>query len=65
VRIIIRADECEGHGRCYDIVPELIQPDDEGHAELVTPGEDIPSESEARAAVAVRNCPERALSLES
>jgi ferredoxin len=64
VRIVIRADRCEGHGRCYDISPELFQPDVEGHVELVVRDEHVPSGHIESAAAAVRNCPERALSLE-
>jgi ferredoxin len=64
VRLVIRTEQCEGHGRCYDIAPELVQPDSEGHAELIGRG-GVPAEQHAAAAAAVRNCPERALSLES
>jgi ferredoxin len=64
VRIVIHADRCEGHGRCYDLAPELIRPDAEGHAELIVMDGDVPSEFLEQATAAVRNCPERALSLE-
>jgi ferredoxin len=64
MRIVIHTDRCEGHGRCYDLAPELTRPDAEGHAELVIPDGDVPSEHLERATAAVRNCPERALSLE-
>ena len=64
VRISVDADRCEGHGRCYDLAAELFQPDDEGHALLVGDGAVAP-EHEAQAVLAVRNCPEQALALDS
>jgi ferredoxin len=65
VRISVDGDRCEGHGRCYDLAAELFQPDDEGHAVLVDPDGVVPSEYEAQAVAAVRNCPEQALVLDS
>ena len=65
MQIVIRADQCEGHGRCYDIAPELFLPDAEGHSELVIHDGRVPPDHEHRALTAVRNCPERALSLET
>ena len=64
VRISIDGDRCEGHGRCYDLAAALFQPDDEGHAVLVGDGA-VPAEHEAQAVLAVRNCPEQALALDS
>ena len=63
MRIVIDADRCSGHGRCYDLAPHLFAPDDDGHATLVSDGAVAP-EDDAAAAAAVRNCPEQALSLE-
>jgi ferredoxin len=64
VRLVIRAERCEGHGRCYDIAPQLFKPDDEGHSELATPDGVVAPEHAEHASAAVWNCPERALSLE-
>jgi ferredoxin len=64
MKIGIDVDRCAGHGRCYDLAPELLYSDDEGHATWATDGI-VTTEHRAQATAAVRNCPERALSLES
>jgi ferredoxin len=62
VKIVVDADRCTGHGRCYSLAPELFDSDDEGHS-VVIPSEVSPGlESQAR--VAVENCPEACISLE-
>jgi ferredoxin len=60
MRLTLDSEVCAGHGRCYELAPELFEPDDEGHAVLLVDGE-LSSQDEAAAQVAVRNCPERAL----
>ena len=62
MKLQINSEVCQGHGRCYDLAPDLFGEDEEGFGQvlgdgLVTPG----SEREARLAVA--NCPERAIEL--
>jgi ferredoxin len=64
VRISVDVDRCEGHGRCYDLAPQLFAPDDEGHATLVDPSGEVAPDLESAAAAAVRNCPEVALSVD-
>lgn len=64
MRLTIDVTRCEGHGRCYDLAPALFRPDDEGHADLIEPAEEVPKADEANALAAVRNCPEQALTLE-
>lgn len=63
MRIVVDHDACQGHGRCYDLAPEVFEADDEGYVVLLVDGE-LPPELEGPAGTAVRNCPERALSLE-
>ena len=63
-RICVDLERCEGHGRCYAIVPDLIEPmDDHGHAEFIGAAID-PSDTALyeRADRAVQSCPEEALS---
>ncbi len=51
---------CQGHGRCYDLAPDLFGEDDEGYGMVHGDGVVPPGlEREARRAVA--NCPERAI----
>jgi ferredoxin len=62
MRIVLDADKCVGHGRCYTLAPRLFDADDRGHC-LILQAEPGPAE-EADARSAVGNCPERALSLQ-
>lgn len=64
MRLAIDVERCQGHGRCYDLAPELFAPDDAGHAVLVDTAGHVPSHLEVRADDAIRNCPEQALSVE-
>jgi ferredoxin len=63
VRIVIDAETCTGHGRCYTLAPEVFSAnDDDGHGELVGVGT-VPEALEAAAKRATLNCPERAISI--
>jgi ferredoxin len=64
MHLTIDAGRCEGHGRCYDLVPDVVQPDDEGHATLVNESGAVPPGYEGRVETAARNCPERALAVD-
>jgi ferredoxin len=64
VKIVVDHEGCQGHGRCYDIAPDVFGADDDGHVVLLVSGGQVPVDAEERAVLAVRNCPERALSLE-
>jgi ferredoxin len=61
MKVQIDSSRCQGHGRCYDLVPDLFGDDDEGYGqvrrEVVPPGQ----EPDARRAAA--NCPERAIEI--
>jgi len=52
---------CQGHGRCYELAPDIFTDDDRGHSELLRP--EVPGELAAVAEEAVRACPERAISI--
>ena len=60
----IRLDRaaCTGHGRCYALAPDLFDEDDEGYCVLRSV--ELTEADLTRARLAVRNCPEEALSLE-
>jgi len=62
MRIVVDHEKCQGHGRCYDLAPEVFGADNDGYVELLVTG-DVPPALEAKARTAVNNCPERALSL--
>ena len=62
MRLVIDPEKCCGQGRCFDIVPELVEPDELGYAATI--GEaGITADLERRAQQAVANCPERAVSI--
>lgn len=62
MRLVVDADRCQGHGRCYDMAPAVVGSDDEGHAVLVDASGEIDPAHETAARKAVANCPERVLS---
>ena len=52
---------CVGHGRCYDLAPDVFDEDAHGHCALLQP--DVPPEHQEAARAAVENCPEGAISI--
>lgn len=60
MRIQINPEKCQGHGRCYDLAPELFTEDDEGYGHVIADGV-VPPGKEHDAHLAVSNCPERAI----
>jgi ferredoxin len=64
VRLAIDTDACTGHGRCYAIAPDLFAPNDYGYGRVAGDG-DAPADRVDQARLAVANCPERAITLES
>jgi ferredoxin len=60
VLIRLDADACVGHGRCYSLAPQVFTSDELGHCVILA---DRPGPEDAsRADLAVRSCPEQALS---
>ncbi len=62
MRVHIDPERCQGHGRCYDLAPDLFDDDDEGYGVVLGDGV-VPAEHEHDARRAVTNCPERAIKL--
>lgn len=62
VKTRIDAECCQGHGRCYDLVPDLFGDDDEGYGRVLGDGT-VPPGREQDARLAAANCPERAIEL--
>jgi ferredoxin len=60
MRVRIDSARCQGHGRCYDLVPELFGDDDEGYGTVLGDGT-VPPDKERDARLAAANCPERAI----
>lgn len=63
MKIVIDADRCQGHNRCYAIAPELVDVDDLGNAFAIGDGT-VPPELADKARLAAANCPEHAISIE-
>jgi ferredoxin len=63
VKITLKNDLCQGHGRCYALAPDLFDADDEGYAVLKVDGE-VPAGMEDAATLAADNCPEFAIEVE-
>jgi ferredoxin len=62
VKVRIDSERCQGHGRCYDLVPALFGDDDEGFGQVLGDGV-VPPDKEREARLAVANCPEQAIEL--
>jgi ferredoxin len=60
VKVRIDPERCQGHGRCYDLAPELFGDDEEGYGQVLGDGVVPPGLADA-AGLAVANCPERAI----
>ncbi len=63
MKVRIDTGKCQGHGRCYDLVPDLFGEDGEGFGQVLGNGV-VPSGREREARLAVANCPERAIELD-
>ncbi|MFF0818150.1 ferredoxin [Rhodococcus sp. NPDC003318] len=59
----IQFDEavCQGHGRCYEIAPDVFSDDDRGHAELRVA--EVTGDLVTPAQEAAWACPERAITV--
>lgn len=62
MKLQINSDVCQGHGRCYDLAPDLFGDDEEGFGQVLGDGI-VPAEKEREASLAAANCPERAIEL--
>jgi ferredoxin len=63
MRVRVDPERCQGHSRCYSLAPEVFDVDDDGFAYVLVEGE-LPADLEAKAMLAVENCPERAITVE-
>jgi ferredoxin len=61
VKLVVHAERCTGHGRCYTLAPHVFDADDEGRCVLLAA--DVKPEHEREARSAAVNCPEDAISV--
>ncbi len=62
MRVRVDAEKCQGHNRCFARSPQLFGVDDYGDAHEKNDGV-VPADLEDEARMAVKNCPERAISI--
>ena len=60
MKVQIDPERCQGHGRCYDLAPNLFGDDEEGYGQVLGDGTVSPDQ-ERDARLAVVNCPEHAI----
>ena len=60
MKIQISSERCQGHGRCYDLAPDLFGDDDEGYVKVLGDGT-VPPGHEREARLSASNCPEHAI----
>lgn len=60
LRVRIESERCQGHNRCCALAPELFEADDMGNARVRGDGS-VPPALEAKAKLAMANCPEHAI----
>lgn len=62
MRVKLDRSLCVGHGRCYELAPDVYAEDERGHC--LVRRETIAPEHESQARLGAGNCPERALQIE-
>jgi ferredoxin len=61
--VLIDPERCQGHGRCYDLAPDLFGEDEDGYGVVLGDGR-VPPRREDDARLADANCPEAAVEIE-
>ena len=61
VKVTVNRAVCEGHGRCYEIAPDVYTEDERGHCSIGS--EEVAPELEEIARLAALSCPEQALTV--
>ena len=64
LRVKVDRERCQGHTRCNAVAPELFELDDLGNSREIGNGL-VPPELREKARLAVANCPEEAISLDT
>jgi ferredoxin len=61
VKVRVDPQQCTGHGRCYELAPEVFGEDEQGHCRIEN--ERVPRRLEESARLGAVNCPEKAISI--
>jgi ferredoxin len=63
VKLAVDGASCTGHGRCYQMAPDLLTYDDEGYVTIRDQTIDVPADQAEAAEDAEATCPEQAITL--
>jgi ferredoxin len=63
VKLTVDGASCMGHGRCYQMAPDLLAYDEEGYVTIRDQTIDVPDDQVDAAEDAEGTCPEQAISL--
>ena len=63
MKVMIDAELCTGHGRCYSVAPDVYTLDANGYNAATGVPIDVPAAQEAAARLGARMCPERAITI--
>ncbi len=63
MKLTVHGPSCMGHGRCYQMAPDLLTYDDEGYVTIRDQTIEVPDDQLEAAADAEGTCPEQAISL--
>ncbi|HEV8421231.1 MAG TPA: ferredoxin [Actinomycetota bacterium] len=61
MKVKVDREKCQGHNRCHALAPQIFDVDELGYSVVLV--DEIPAGLEDLALKAVRNCPERAISV--
>jgi ferredoxin len=63
MKMSVDGTQCMGHGRCYQLLPDLLTSDDEGYVTIRDQVIDVADDQVDLAEDAEATCPEGAISL--
>ena len=63
MRLSVDGASCMGHGRCYEMAPDLLTCDDEGYVTIRDQTIAVPDDQLGAAEDAEGTCPEQAITL--
>lgn len=61
-KVRVDGEVCNGHGRCYSLVPEIFDADEAGRCVVIQP--DVSGDLVEKAKLGESNCPEGAITFE-
>ena len=62
MKVRVDLEKCVGHGRCYELAPDVYAEDERGHCRLLH--DTVSGELAEQACLGAENCPEDAIEVE-